>query len=260
VEGRAFAAGDSEDATLVVIINQAMARNWWPGANPIGQRLLFHGRPVWRTVIGVVGDVRHGGLDDAAHAEIYVPFAQMANLQLPSTLVVRTATDPTALSSSVRQAVRAIDPNLPIDRMQTMQQVVSASVGEPRFRTTLLGAFALMALIIASIGIYGVVSYGVSQRTPEFGVRIAMGATASDVLSLVLRRALFLIGSGLALGLLGSAALTRSIAGLLYEVKPLDGATYLGVPLLLCAVAFLASYIPARRATAVDPVIALRHE
>jgi predicted permease len=260
VEGRAFAAGDSEDAPLVVIVNQAMARNWWPGANPIGHRLLFHGRPVWRTVIGVVGNVRHGGLDDTAQPEIYVPFSQMANLQLPSTLVLRTATDPTALSGLVRQAVRAVDPNLPVDRIQTMQQVVSASVGEPRFRTTLVGAFALMALIIASIGIYGVVSYGVSQRTREFGVRIAMGATANDVLSMVLRRALFLIGSGLALGLLGSAALTRSISGLLYDVKPLDGATFVGVPLLLCIVALLASYVPARRATDVDPIIALKHE
>jgi hypothetical protein len=144
--------------------------------------------------------------------------------------------------------------------METMQQVVSASVGAPRFRTTLVGAFALMALIIASIGIYGVISYSVRQRTREFGVRLAMGATASDVLSLVLRRALFLIGGGLALGLLGSAALTRSIAGLLFDVKPLDGATFVGVPLLLCAVAFLASYIPAHRATDVDPIIALRHE
>jgi putative ABC transport system permease protein len=260
VKGRAFAASDAEDAPLVVMINEAMARAWLPGVNPIGQRLLFHGRPAWRTVIGVVGDVRHSGLDAAAQPEIYVPFAQMANLQLPATLVIRTATEPAALSASVRQAVHAADPNLPVNRIVTMGDVVSVSVGQARFRTILVGTFALLALIVASVGIYGVVSYAVNQRTREFGVRVAMGASRQDVLSLVMRRAGVLIGAGVGMGLLCSVVLTRSIAGLLYNVTPLDLTTFIAVTTLLSTVALLASYIPAHRATGVDLLIALRHE
>jgi putative ABC transport system permease protein len=211
-------------------------------------------------VIGVAGDVHHEGLDAEAHAEIYAPYAQMPNIQLAATLVVRTATEPTAVTASVRQAVAGIDADLPIARVETMQQIVSASVGQPRFRTTLLAAFAVLALVMASIGIYGVMNYLVSQRIREFGVRLAVGASAADVLWLVLRRAAVLIAGGLCVGLLGSVLLTRLIATLLYGVAPLDAPTFAAVSLILSGVAFVASYIPARRATRVDPIVALRHE
>jgi putative ABC transport system permease protein len=260
LRGRGFTPADTESTPLVVVINEAMARAWWPRQDPLGQRLRFQGRPAWRTVIGVAGDVHHEGLDAEAHAEIYAPYAQMPNIQLAATLVVRTATEPTAVTASVRQAVAGIDADLPIARVETMQQIVSASVGQPRFRTTLLAAFAVLALVMASIGIYGVMNYLVSQRIREFGVRLAVGASAADVLWLVLRRAAVLIAGGLCVGLLGSVLLTRLIATLLYGVAPLDAPTFAAVSLILSGVAFVASYIPARRATRVDPIVALRHE
>jgi putative ABC transport system permease protein len=260
LRGRAFADDDGEGAPPVVIVNASMARVWWPGENPVGQRLRLQGRPAWRTVVGVVGDVRHQGLDAVTRPEIYAPFAQMPNTQSTATLVVRTATEPTALAATLRRIAADVDSNLPLDRVQTMQDVVWSSVGQPRFRTALLSAVAVLALALASVGVYGVLSYLVSLRTREFGIRLAVGATTGEIVSLVLRRAGALVAGGLAAGLLGAAVLTRSIAGLLYEVRPLDPGTFTLVPLVLVGVAFLASYIPARRATRVDPVVALRSD
>ena len=236
-----------------------MARSYWGLQNPVGQRLQF-GPPIWRTVIGVVGDVHHEGLDAELRPEMYVPFAQAPNNEARTTIVIRTVVDPSAVTAALRKAVSAIDAAVPLDQVQTMEQLVSASVGQPRFRTALLAVFSILALVIASIGIYGVMNYLVIQRTREFGIRLAVGATEGDVLRLVLGRAAVLIVAGLCLGLLGSVVLARLIASLLYGVTPLDPLTFAAVSLLLSAVALFASYIPARRATRIDPMEALRYE
>jgi putative ABC transport system permease protein len=257
--GRTFTFADTEDAPWVVVINQSMARAYWGLQDPVGQRLRFGGN-VWRTVIGVVGDVLHEGLDSEASAEMYVPFTQAPNVESGPTIVVHTAIDPTAVAANLRGAVSAIDRAIPIDQIETMEQLVSVSVAQPRFRTLLLVAFSFLGLVMASIGIYGVMNYLVIQRTQEFGIRMSLGATHGDVLRLVLGRAAILIGLGLGLGLLGSVLLVRLIARVLYGITPLDPLTFVTVSILLSAVALLASYIPARRATRVDPIVALRYE
>ena len=259
IRGRTFTAADADSSPLVVIINESMARTYWGEQNPVGQRFRF-GRPEMRTIVGVVGDVHHESLDADAKPEMYVPFTQIPNTERQPRVVVRTAVDPTAVVTGIRTALAGIDKGLPLDQIETMDQLVSASVGQPRFRTILLGAFSMLALIIASVGIYGVMNYLVSQRIQEFGIRMAIGATEGDVLRLVLRQASVLIAAGLIFGLLGSAMVARLITGLLYGVRALDPQTFVAVSLLLCAVALLASYIPAQRATRVDPMTALRYE
>jgi predicted permease len=197
LRGRGFTTADGESSPLVVIINESMARAYWGEDNPVGQHLRFGG-PAWRTIVGVVGDVRHEGLDRETKTEMYVPFTQIPNTERRPTIVVRTALDPGAVMPALRAAVSAIDSALPLEQVETMEQLVSASVGQPRFRTILLAAFSLLALVIASVGIYGVMNYLVSQRIREFGIRVAIGATQSDVLRLVLRQAAVLIAAGLA--------------------------------------------------------------
>ena len=213
-----------------------------------------------RTIVGIAGDVRHQSLDGEAKAEMYVPFTQIPNTERRPTIVVRTRIDPAGIMTALRNTVSAIDSALPLDQVETMEQIVSASVGQPRFRTILLAVFSLLALVIASVGIYGVMNYLVSQRIREFGIRVAIGATEGDVLRLVLRQAVVLIAAGLVLGLLRSAMFARLITGLLYGVSAMDPLTFVVVSLLLSAVALLASYIPAQRATRVDPLTALRYE
>jgi putative ABC transport system permease protein len=258
LRGRAFTVADTADSPWVVMINDSMAREYWPSENPIGQRIQFNEK--WRTVIGVVGDVLHEGLDGAAKAELYVPVEQAPNIESDPTIVVRTALDSGASAAELRGVVSAIDTAIPVDRIETMEQLVSGSVAQPRFRTIILTAFSLLALVMASIGIYGVMNYLVIQRTREFGIRLSLGATPSDVLRLVLRRAAVLIGAGTCLGLAGSALLVRFIAKLLFGTAPLDPLTFAAVPILLAVVALMASYIPARRATRIDPNVALRYE
>ena len=259
LRGRAFTFADTADAPWVIIINQSMARAYWGQQDPVGQRLHFASQ-TWRTVIGVVGDVLHEGLDADAKPEMYVPFTQAPNLESGPTIVVRTAIDPAAAAADVRAAVSAIDRAMPVDQIETMEQLVSVSVAQPRFRTAILAAFSILALVMASIGIYGVMNYLVIQRTREFGIRLSVGATRGDVLRLVLGRAAVLIGAGLCLGLLGSVLLVRLIAKLLYGITPLDPLTFVAASILLSTVALLASYIPARQATRVDPMVALRYE
>jgi putative ABC transport system permease protein len=259
VQGRGFSAADKEDAPFVAVINESMAREFWKGEQPVGQRLRF-GDPRWRTVIGIVGDVRHEGLDGAPLSEMYVPFAQAPNVERAARVVVRASIDPAAITPAVRAAVSAADASVPLDQVRTMDDILSSSVGQQHFKTLLLVALAMLALVMASVGIYGVINYAVVQRTRELGIYLAVGATTSDVLRLVLGGAARLIGVGLVLGLLASLALTRLIAGWLFGVTPLDFQIFAGVSLLLLAVACLASYIPARRATKIDPMIALRYE
>lgn len=260
LRGRSFTPADTAEAPWVVVINDSMAREYWPSENPIGQRLQIPGWPTWGTVIGVVGDVLHEGLDRAAKAEMYLPVEQSLNIENDPTIVVRAEIPAGAAAGELRAAVSAIDPAIAVDRIETMQQLVSGSVAQPRFRTMILAAFSLLALVMASIGIYGVMNYLVIQRTREFGIRLSLGATPTDVLRLVLGRAAILIGAGTCLGLVASVLLVRLITKLLFGTAPLDPLTFAAVPVLLAAVALAASYIPARRATKVDPLVALRYE
>ena len=263
IRGRAFTSGDQADAPSVVVINASMARLYWGTDNPVGQRLRFGSRPAgpdWRTIVGVVGDVRHEGLDEEPKPELYVPFSQAPSTEPVATVIVRTTIDAAAMTKTLRDAVSAMDGTVPLDQVRTMQQIVSLSVSQPRFRTALLVVFSTLALLMASIGVYGTTSYSARQRTREFGVYIAMGATARDVLRTVLGRAAIVILIGLALGLVASLGLTRVLTRFLYGVTPLDAATFVTAFLFLFVVAVLASYIPARRATRVDPIVALRYE
>jgi putative ABC transport system permease protein len=259
VKGRAFSAADRHGAPLVVMINDSMARAYWGGQDPVGQRLHFSG-PEWRTIVGVVGDVRHEGLAGAAKPEMYVPFGQLPVPESAPTLVVRSSVDAAALTSAVRSAVASVDPSLPLDRITTLDELVASSVGEPRFRTMVLAALSLLALVIATVGIFSVTNYSVVQRTREFGLYLAMGATPGDVVRRVLGETAALVGLGLALGCVGAFALARLLTEFLFGVTAWDPQTFVLVPLFLGAVAGLASYIPARRATRIDPMAALRYE
>jgi putative ABC transport system permease protein len=259
LRGRSFTQADTAESPLAVVINDSMAREFWGQENPIGRRLHFGGA-TWRTVIGVVGDVLHESLDGETKPEMYVPVEQAPNTESSPTIVVRTALDAGAAAAELRGAVTSIDRAMPVDRIETMEQLVSGSLAHPRFRTVILVAFSILALVMASIGIYGVMNYLVIQRTREFGIRLSVGATQSDVLRLVLGRAAALIGAGTCLGLAGSVLLVRLIAKLLFGTAPLDPLTFAAVPVSLAAVALMASYIPARRATRVDPMVALRCE
>jgi putative ABC transport system permease protein len=259
LHGRLFTAADVANSPWVVVINDSMAHQFWGSKNPIGERLHFDG-PIWRTVIGVVGDVRHEGLDGEPSAEMYMPVDQAANLESGPTIVVRTALDSSAAAATVREAISGINREFPVDSIETMGQLLSRSIAQPRFRTTILMAFSILAMVMASIGIYGVMNYLVIQRTREFGIRLSLGATRGDVLRVVLGRAVGLIGVGTCLGLIGAIALVRFIANLLFQTPPLDGLTFAVVPMLLITVGLLASYLPARRATRVDPMVALRYE
>jgi predicted permease len=265
VKGRYFTAADRADSVKVAIVNQTLAQHCWPNENPIGKRLKTGGaeRPKnpWMEVVGVVGDIKYSGLDAAPEMALYEPYQQAA---WPSMyLVVRTSSklsNPAALASAVQTAFWSLDKDLPVAHIRTLEQLLSESVEEPRFRTVLLEIFALIALSLATVGIYGVLAYSVSQRRHEIGIRMALGAKRRDILCLVVGQGMLLTLIGVAIGIAGAFALTRFLSTLLYGVRPTDPATFVVVPLLLACVALLACYIPARRATRVDPMVALRYE
>jgi putative ABC transport system permease protein len=227
----------------------------------VGQRINLE-KPdwqhAWRMVVGVVGDVRHRGLDAEVQPEVYVPYEQAPEASM--TVVIRTALEPSALSAAARAAVRAVDPDQPVGEVRTLEQVVaeSESVGSRRTVLLLLAAFAALAVLLAAMGVYGVISYSVAQRTQEIGVRMALGASSADLVRMVVRQALALALAGIALGAAGAAALSRYLTTLVYGVKPADPGTFAAVALLLMAVAIAASYLPARAATRVSPMTALR--
>jgi len=260
IRGRGVEERDGAAAPGVVVINEAMARAFWPNEDPIGKRMNITrgGEPEWREVVGIAGDIHHRGLSVPPEPEMYVPYAQQPMQTFR--LAIRTTGDPMRLASAMRQAVWSVDSKQPVMRVQTLEKIVATSYSETTFYATLLASFAGLALALASVGIYGALSYSVERRTREIGVRIALGAQRKDVLSLVVGQGLKLAALGLALGLVAALALTRFIETLLHGVKPTDPATFVAVSLLLLLVAILASWLPARRATRLDPITVLRHE
>jgi predicted permease len=247
------------------VINASMARTFFPGESPLGKRMQLGATPdqsvPWMEVVGVVGDVRPA-LGTDPQAEMYLPYRQ-ADAVLPVfqlSVVLRTTLDPQSETSALRSALSEIDKNQPLVNVRTMEESMATSVAQPRFRTWLLALFALLALLLSSIGIYGVMSYSVTQRLYEMGIRIALGAQPIQVFRLVTGQELRLALLGVAIGFAASLALTRVLRSFLYDVSALDPITYLSVAGILVAVGILASYLPARRATKVDPLTALRYE
>ncbi|HEX3247827.1 MAG TPA: ABC transporter permease [Pyrinomonadaceae bacterium] len=259
LKGRWFDDHDTAESQPVVVINETMAHQIAPNYDEaLGKRIKHGFKNQLAEVVGVIGDVKYAGLDQQTKPEMYAPFGQRAWPFMR--LVVRAKSDPSVVTAAIRDAVRLIDKDQPVDKVTMMSSVVSASIVGRSFYMQLLGTFAALAFILAAVGIYGVVSYSVAQRTREIGIRVALGAQSRDVVGLVLKEALRLTLLGVGLGLVGAFAATRVLRNLLFEVKPTDPTTFICLSLLLTLVALLASYIPARRATKVDPLVALRYE
>ena len=267
VRGRSITAEDKADTMLIALVNEEMARLYWQGRDPVGGRLRIGGggtdRP-WVTVVGIVANVRHNGITDAVKEKFYIPHTQwpvsVGTAIRSMTLVLKTQGDPSALARPARETIRGLDPSLPVANVRTMDEVVAATLSAPRFTGMLLGAFAALALLLSAIGIYGVLSYLVSRRTREIGIRLAIGAGRGQVLKLVLGNGVGLALAGIVVGLAAAAALSRLMSTLLHEVRPGDPATFAAVACVLTAVATVASLVPAWRAMRVDPVKALKAE
>jgi len=269
VQGRDFGEQDRGPAPGVVIINQALARRFWPAGDALGKRISLGGYPdLWGEVVGVVGDVRHWGQASEAPPEMYWDFSQgwlgrsptLLRLRRSLTVVARSSADVRGHAGEVRREVAAIDPELPLSSVETMEERLGASLAGPRLSTLLIGIFAAVALALAAVGVYGVMSYAVTERTHEIGVRMALGARRSDVIKMVVGQGLRLALAGVAVGLAAALAVTRVLTRLLFEVGATDPATFASIAALVVGVAALASYLPARRATRVDPMVALRSE
>jgi predicted permease len=258
LQGRDFSEQDGEGAPQVVIINETMARRFWPNQDAIGKRFKFFGEEFYREVVGVARDTKYNGLTEANTPFIYVPLLQ--NYSGAGTLHVRATGDAAQITAAVRGVVKELAPNVPLLNVQTLSDRVDQSLNGQRLQTRLLAFFGLLALLLSSIGIYGVMAYSVAQRTREIGIRMALGARSQNVLSLVVRQGMALVMGGVALGLIAAFAVTRLIGSLLFGVGAADPATFVAASLLLVGVAALAGYLPARRATKVDPLIALRHD
>jgi putative ABC transport system permease protein len=263
LQGRPFTASDGAQSAPVVIINETMARQYWPNESPLGKRITinvrFHsGQDVSREIVGVVANVKHERLDAAPVPEMYTSY-----LQVPwpwMSLIVRTSVNPTNVAPAITNELRALDKSVPVSTARTLEQMLSRSVATQRFNVLLLSLFATLALALAGLGIYSVMAYSVAQRRPEIGIRLALGARGIDVSKLVVRQGMTLALIGMAVGLIAASALTRVMKNLLFEVSAADPLTFISVTLLLGLIALIACYLPARRATRVDPLIALRHE
>jgi predicted permease len=257
VAGRDISERDTRSSEPVILINATLARTVFPGQDPIGQVILNACAPE-RRVVGVVGDVRHLALEQASGNEMYLPMRQCRD-QASADLVIRSTLAPAPLASAIREAIKPLNPNL-TNNFRTLQQLVDKSVSPRRFLVLLLGGFAAFALVLASLGIYGLISYSVNQRTQEIGIRMAVGASAGDVKRQVISQTLWLAVIGVVFGAAASWALARGMRGLLFEVTATDPATFAGMLLVLMTVAAVAGYLPARRASDIDPMEALRSE
>jgi putative ABC transport system permease protein len=256
LRGRGFNDGDHPDAPAVAVVNQSAARRFWGDRNPIGQRISLDRGENWRTVVGVVGDVKQYGLDRAAADEIYRPFAQFSSPG--ASVLVRSELPLATVEKLVRDEMRAIDSTQPVHDVRTLEDARAESLAPSRLTTTLLGIFAVLALVITAAGIAGILAFSVSQRTHEIGIRMALGAVPGDVRFMILRQAAMLVIPGLALGMAGALVLTRVLTSLLFGVEPTDPVTFVAVSLLLLGVAAVACFVPARRATEIHPMVALR--
>jgi putative ABC transport system permease protein len=261
ITGRQFTERDNKEAPQVVIVNETLARRYFPGESAVGKRLrVWRDEDFTREIVGVVGDTKANAMDAEMGPQMYVPHLQDASWGGMSLVVRTTTAEPTALASAVRAAVLALDKDQPVFNIKTMEEIVSASVANRRISMLLFSVFAGVALMLAALGVYGVISYSIAQRTHEIGLRMALGAQRGDVLKLILRQGMSLVLVGIAVGLAASFAVTRVMANLLYEVSATDPWTFAGVALLLAIVALVACLIPARRAMKVDPMEALRYE
>jgi predicted permease len=270
VRGRLLNEGDNANAALVAVVDTNFVHRFWPRGEAIGQRVAIDTMPNvkplaprWRTVVGVVGHVKHYGLDVEGREQIYTPHAQPqfdAYSPRGMNLAVRTSLDPASVTSAIREQVFALDKGLSLYNIATMDQLISNSVAQPRLNLSLLVGFAALALALAAVGVYGVMAFAVTERTHEFGIRVALGASPADILKQVILEGGRLAALGLALGLIAALALTRLMASLLFGVKPSDPLTLGLAAALLAFVALAACYIPARRATRVDPIVVLRYE
>ena len=261
VEGRFLDERDVAETNPTVVINQTMARTYYGNRSPIGKRIRTGDEKTpWLTIVGVVGDLKNAGLDRPAGTEIFLPYHQLGNARRNLSVILRSSGDPLALASQLRVAIQDIDPTLPLAQMRTMNEVLATAKSRPRFLATLLGAFSAVALLLAAVGLYGVIAYSVARRTSEFGIRMAIGASGSQILGLVLRHGLKLSLAGIACGAVGAILLTRLMQGLLYGVSSFDPVTFLVTSALLLGVTVLACLVPARKATQSDPMTALRYE
>jgi putative ABC transport system permease protein len=260
-KGRGLEAGDVQGSRQVVLLSEGAVRRFFPGEDPLGKRITIGWRrdpPAGGEVVGIVGDIKQGGLDHEGAPEIYLPSDQLPFSSLD--VVLRTSVSPLSLVPTVRAAVHGLDPELPVAGVRTLEDVVARSISDPRFYMLLLGAFAGIALFLAALGIFGVMSFAVVQRSREIGIRVALGALPGDVLRAILREAMLLAGSGVAVGLIGALGLSQALRRLLFDLSPTDPGTLVVMAVLLSGVALLASYLPARRATRIDPLVALRAE
>jgi putative ABC transport system permease protein len=265
VRGRYFTEDDQLGKQLVEIVDESTARIYWPDRDPIGRRLSFRRadtNPPWRTVVGVIKDIKNDGLDQSGAPHIYSPIYQAPVYQAPGirnlSVALRTSLSATSLEPQIRREIQAIDPGLPVFGVRTMNEVIDGSVASRRFSAELVGVFAILALLLASVGIYGLLAYMVGQRAHEIGVRMALGAMPSTIGKMIVSRGAGLAGIGVVVGLILSGIMAPMISSLLYGVRPIDPEVFLAVPLILMVVVLLASYIPARRAARVNPLVALR--
>jgi predicted permease len=259
LKGREFTQTDTQGAPGVIVINEAMAHAFWPKEDPVGRAIRLGGSDGPRlTVVGVVGDVHHGGLDVPVRRQFFRPYPQAGWPVM--TIAVRTMSAPATFTAPIKRAIADFLPERPVSGVETMENIVRNSTGSRRFPMLLLSVFSVLALLLAAVGIVGVVGHSVAQRTHEIGLRMALGADTLDVLRLIVNSNMAWVLIGLAIGIAGSAGLTRLLGGLLYDVRPLDPVVLGAVSLLLAAVALLACYLPARRAVKIDPIVALRCE
>src|SRR6185437_10778022 len=258
LRGRSFTDDDEDGKPLVAIIDESTARKYWPNSDPVGRRVRFRrdATKPWTTIVGIVNDIKSDGLDIDGVPHIYVPTDQDSNRRL--SVVLRTSLPAASLEPQIRKKIQSIDPSLPVFGVASMNDVLDRSLASRRFSADLVGGFAGLAALLASIGIYGLLAYMVGQRSHDIGIRMALGAQREDILRMFLSRGVLLAGVGVVVGLVASASSASVLASLLYGVRPRDPAVFLIVPLVLFAIALLASYLPARRATKVDPLMALR--